>query len=228
MEVLSGGLLSIEDTGLTIAGSTYGLKVSSGADVQLAGGTFTGGTAAIQADNFDALLVPGCVYFDASGNPLSTADLATAKTVTVKFQPTLSWDDTSLTKDYNGEPVKETDLPAVHITARESDDLSGLLQYSYREKGATDFTPGLPTDAGTYEIKASLPQQETYRAAETDHQSAVGARNCAHGHIADLQRRRPAAGHGGRNAGRHGDRICPGPKRPLFYGYPHRRHGRQL
>ena len=168
VEVLSGGLLSIEDTGLVITGSTYGLKISSGADVQLAGGTFTGGTAAIQADNFDALLMLGCAYFDASGNPLSTADLATAKTVTVKFQPTLSWDDTSLTKDYNGEPVKETDLPAVHITARESDDLSGLLQYSYRKTGDEDFTPGLPTNAGTYEIKASLPQQETYRAAETD------------------------------------------------------------
>lgn len=298
IQVNSGGSLIVEDP-VTVSGSTYGLTVASGATVKLSGGTFSGGTAAIQAanNNFAALLAGGCAYFDADGSPMLSKDVAPAKTVTVKqctdhpgktythssgapthswscpyckevvssekctfnfgadgratctdcgrtisiaidtsnlgdliynsqeqtanvtltvtldggtvlvkdtdytvcctkradvgeitvtvtgityngtftktysisqAQPVIAWAETEKAVDYSGSQVKPTDLPGVTITAPDADDLSSQIQYSYRKTGDTDFTDGLPTNAGTYEIKASLPESQNYKAAETD------------------------------------------------------------
>ena len=85
--VEAGCLLNITDPGvdITVQGRTYALDIASGATVQLSTGTYTGRTAAIHtADgNYAALLAPGYTYFDADGNPLLPADVATATTVVI-------------------------------------------------------------------------------------------------------------------------------------------------
>lgn len=295
VEVRGGGSLIVDDPRLVVTGTTYGLDVSSGAEVHLSGGTFTGKTAVRAADGkYDALLAPGYAYFDISGNPIPLADVAKAKTVVIQqctahlygyasdmgapthswtcaacgknvssepctfdfdasgtaecahcgnritisvdetslggliyngqeqtanvaltvalsdgtvlpkdidyevscstrtdvgeitvtvagktyngtftktysvtqAQPTVKWNSSTCNVNYSGSSVKVTDLPGVTITAA-SDDLSSYIQYSYKKDGETDFTDGLPTNAGTYEIKASLPEQDNYKAAET-------------------------------------------------------------
>lgn len=299
IEAATGGFLLVEAQNITIAGTTYGLDISSGATVQLSGGTYTGGTAAIRASGYGALLKDGCAFFDESGKPVPLTEMAGKKTVTVKMctdhlywrctpndgvpthngtcrycgtkafagsctfdfdnggnqakcddcgrtlkidvtvddltyngtdkaasvavavtidggkplicgtdydytvepssradvgdftvtvtgitysgtytetysvtraRPVLTWAEPAKSVDYDGRPVeKDVDLPKVNIKAPRSEDLVDLLVFSYREKDSgADFTDGLPTDAGTYEIKARLPGQENYEEAETE------------------------------------------------------------
>ncbi len=78
---------------------------------------------------------------------------------------------------YDGAPVKASELPSVIINNINSNgtDLSQYLQYSYRVKapGDTAYTDGLPANAGTYEVVASLPEKPTtsvpgYQAASSE------------------------------------------------------------
>ncbi len=46
--------------------------------------------------------------------------------------------------------------------------MQGYLQYSYRKQGDTDYTGGLPKDAGTYDVIASLPEMPNFEAAVSD------------------------------------------------------------
>ncbi len=298
VEVMSGGLLSIDETGVDISGTTYALDIASDAEVQLSGGTYFGKKAAIRADDFAALLAPGYVYFDAAGNAILPADMAAARTVVVgqcmdhsdksyghdagtvthtwtcsacgktesercKFefqqdgtgacvcgnglavvvderdltdmvydgeikpeevgitvtltdgsnkelvkgtdykvdydprkdagevtvtvtgltfegtftriylvdqdQPVLEWDTVSkpvpVEVDYDGEPVEAGDLPPVEINIKAPEDLHEFLQYSHKKPGGADYTDGLPTDAGTYDVIVSLPEMQNFEAA---------------------------------------------------------------
>ena len=85
VEVQSGGFLGVMGEDTVISG-TYALDIASGANVKLASGTYTGTIAAIRAadDDFAALLVTGCAFFDTAGNPILSADAAAAKTLVVK------------------------------------------------------------------------------------------------------------------------------------------------
>lgn len=78
------------------------------------------------------------------------------------FEPTIEWEGTSppvtLTKVYDGDPIDcGAVLPYVRIKVPEplaEEGLKSLLQFSYLRTDAGgaggNFTPGLPTDAGTY------------------------------------------------------------------------------
>ena len=85
--------------------------------------------------------------------------------------PGITWAETSGAVDYDGEPVDRTELPAVTVTAaneRDEADLEQCLYFSYREKDSGDgFTQGLPTDAGTYTVIASLPETANYHGASS-------------------------------------------------------------
>ena len=312
IEVLSGGFLRVDQAGMNVVGTTYGLNISSGSTVRLSGGTFTGGTSAICAadDDYSALLVTGYAFYDESGNPLlpNAGNVYGVKTVTVKAcvnhvygytanpgvpahtrtclycgtadtepctfnfdetgdatacahcahtleitvnpveekydgspkpsnnvvvtvmldgntrlaegsdytverptrvvvgetvitvtgvtsaavvtyygtaytktfsvvraTPEIKWtagETVSVTVPYDGNPVDETDdLPGVEISLSNPDDLAELrplLYFSYANDGETDFTPGLPTDVGTYQIRANLPETQNYNAAFSD------------------------------------------------------------
>ena len=42
------------------------------------------------------------------------------------------------------------------------------MKYQYQKSGDTGFTDGLPTNTGTYKVKAYLEESQNYEAAETD------------------------------------------------------------
>ena len=309
VEVQTGGLLSITEQGTAIKGTTYALDVASGGRVQLSAGTYNGRIAAIRAEDGDlsALLAQGYSYFDPSGKPLSLAEAAAAKTVTVGLcvdhpnksyahtagttehtwtctvckaeepemctfpfdengigscvcgngiaivvdeddladlvydgtlkpgrvgltitltdgsnkvlvkdtdykvdyqprvdageitvtvtgltfhgtftktyqvnqdRPALAWDTAAkpvpIVVAYDGEaveastPEQTNDLPPVKINILSTDDLQGYLQYSHRKLGETDYTDGLPINAGQYEVIVSLPEMQNFEAAVSD------------------------------------------------------------
>ena len=299
IEVLSGGILRITGEDTDIRGGMYGLKISSGASVELSGGRYSGDFGAISTDNTDnyaGFLAEGCSYFDAGGNPILPKDVGTLETVvvgkcghpnkqnveavagktshtfeclncemtaeenctftfpengsagveegtcvcghtitvtvdedslssldftdntvkpaqgivavtlddgtilsdtayTVSYsthaeagnpdytvtvivegvdfngtfendyvvtktdKPDLEWDDIApVSVDYDGEPVEAGELPGVVIHVQSSEDLSGYLEYSYKAAGDSTYTKGLPTNAGTYDVVATLPE----------------------------------------------------------------------
>ncbi|MDE6588990.1 MAG: hypothetical protein K2K53_01320, partial [Oscillospiraceae bacterium] len=303
VEVESGGILRVGSA--DISGTTYGLVIASGADVKLSGGTFSGGTAAIQADDYAELLEDGCAFFDSDGNPVRPEDMGTVTkvtvggcsahdlksyetnagtpehtwtcdacgavgvekctfdtftdgdndgswegacgdcgnvltitvvrnslkelaygdgktieptagtvTVTVKdaaaaliegtdytvdysthtdvgntdvtvtvtvegtayegeaftedyiftaaelTRPVLEWASTGdVAVTYDGSAVEKGDLPNVTINLTPNTGLDQYLQYSYRKLGETAYTSGLPTNAGDYEVVATLPEE---------------------------------------------------------------------
>lgn len=86
--------------------------------------------------------------------------------------PVLEWDTTAkpvqVSVNYDGDPVGEGDLPSVKININASEDLHKFLQYSYKKQGDSDYTSGLPTNAGTYEVIVSLPEMDNFEAAVSD------------------------------------------------------------
>ena len=93
--------------------------------------------------------------------------------------PVITWEADSKTVDYDGNPVEKADLPEVIISgiyAGDSDALKNSVRFSYKRiqdgngnaVADTGYIDGLPTDAGTYEIIASLPETQNYHAAESD------------------------------------------------------------
>ena len=93
-------------------------------------------------------------------------------------RPALAWDTAAkpvpIVVAYDGEaveastPEQTNDLPPVKINILSTDDLQGYLQYSHRKLGETDYTDGLPTNAGQYEVIVSLPEMQNFEAAVSD------------------------------------------------------------
>lgn len=88
---------------------------------------------------------------------------------TVKFQiakavPVITWGSTAQTVTYSGSQVTVS-RPVVTLAGGES--FKGEIAYSYAAKGSTEYTPGLPKDAGTYTIRARIAEQNNYTAAES-------------------------------------------------------------
>lgn len=76
--------------------------------------------------------------------------------------PVLKWESDARTVNYDGAPVEKTDLPTVTIKITPNDGLDQYLQYSYRTSGGDPNAPyiaGLPTNAGTYDVIVTLPEQ---------------------------------------------------------------------
>ena len=93
------------------------------------------------------------------------------KTYTVaQDKPGLSWANSNpIMVNYDGAPVEAGDLPGVNINIQSQvDNLQGYLQYSYKKQGDTDYTDGLPKDAGTYEVTVSLPVLPNFEGAVSD------------------------------------------------------------
>ena len=71
------------------------------------------------------------------------------------------------TVTYTGEPAKIT-APEMRIKDVQGSAgvISAVPQYSYRLQGDSDsdYTPGLPVDAGVYQVRASIPATDSYRA----------------------------------------------------------------
>ena len=90
------------------------------------------------------------------------------KTYTVeRDKPGLSWANSNpVTLNYDGAPVEAGDLPDVNINIQSQvDNLQGYLQYSHKKQDETDYTDGLPKDAGTYDVIVSLPVLPNFEGA---------------------------------------------------------------
>lgn len=171
VQVEAGGTLNITESNTELIGNSCALDVAAGAHVSLANGTYRAMGRAIRTADGDlgALLMPGYAFFDKDGSQLSAEDAETAKWLTVApfvETPGLAWSASSKAVDYDGEPVEAGDLPDVIISGVSDEGaLRGELQYSYRRDGsAEDYTGGLPTDAGTYQVIVSLPETESHYA----------------------------------------------------------------
>ncbi|MBP3673019.1 MAG: leucine-rich repeat protein [Oscillospiraceae bacterium] len=97
-----------------------------------------------------------------------------AKTATVtytikKADPTIAWANTTATVDYNPNGAAEITAPTVTLVNGET--FNGTINYSYTgtDGGGNKVSgSGLPTDAGTYTITASIAEQDNYNSATTE------------------------------------------------------------
>ena len=78
--------------------------------------------------------------------------------------PTITWSSPTQELAYTGEKAAIT---APHVTLVNNEQFSGTINYSYAVGGSDSFTPGLPADAGTYAIKASIEAKGNYTAADS-------------------------------------------------------------
>ncbi len=84
--------------------------------------------------------------------------------------PRLTWGQEEAPKVYDKQPVMLSQEPVIELVNGESfaEKFSGAVRYSYRKEGEEAYTPGLPTYAGTYQVKASLAAEGNYAEGETE------------------------------------------------------------
>lgn len=82
--------------------------------------------------------------------------------------PTIVWEGSvEEYLEYTGKPVAPSLTPTVTVAGMDSYD-GEAVTYSYTKEGETATQNGLPTNPGTYYIKAAVPQQKNYTAAGTE------------------------------------------------------------
>lgn len=91
---------------------------------------------------------------DYSGSVSSTFTIAPAT-------PALAWESTTQELTYTGDPAAITE-PTVTLVNSES--FGGTIHYSY---AGTNSGTGLPTNAGTYTVKAHVDAAGNYTAADS-------------------------------------------------------------
>ena len=109
---------------------------------------------------------------------LGSGDNAVSVTVDYTIEqatPVIGWSDVQKEQSavYTGTAIAASKLTAPMVTLLGKDTFSdnSKITYSYRKvtdgTASGDFISGLPADIGTYEIKASIPTDGNYTAAET-------------------------------------------------------------
>lgn len=78
--------------------------------------------------------------------------------------PTITWSGTSQELTYTGNPAAIT---APIVTLVNGENFSGAISYSYKKQGETDYTNGLPVNAGAYSVKAHIDAAGNYAAADS-------------------------------------------------------------
>ena len=92
-----------------------------------------------------------------------------------KATPTIAWSEDqknqSVTYTGNKVDVSKITAPTVTLVNNETFSATDGISYSYRElkegTASGEFTSGLPTELGTYEVKAHIPEANNYTAAES-------------------------------------------------------------
>ena len=109
---------------------------------------------------------------------LGSGDNAVSVTVDytiAKATPTIAWseDQKNQSVTYTGDKVDVSKITAPTVTLVNNETFSATdgISYSYRElkegTASGEFTSGLPTELGTYEVKAHIPEANNYTAAES-------------------------------------------------------------
>ena len=83
--------------------------------------------------------------------------------------PTLAWESTTQELTYTGNEAMITAPKATGVNGTQLGIIqdTGPCQFSYATQGSSEFTNGLPINAGTYTIKASIAAKGNYTAAES-------------------------------------------------------------
>ncbi len=109
---------------------------------------------------------------------LGSGDNAVSVTVDYTIEqatPVIGWSDDQKEQSavYTGTAIASSKLTAPTVTLLSDDTFSdnSKITYSYRKvtdgTASEEFISGLPADIGTYEIKAAIPAEGNYTAAET-------------------------------------------------------------
>ena len=109
---------------------------------------------------------------------LGSGDNAVSATVDYTIEqatPVIGWSDDQKEQSafYTGTAIASSKLTAPTVTLQGNDTFSdsSKIIYSYRKMtdgtASSEFISGLPADIGTYEIKATIPAEGNYTAAET-------------------------------------------------------------
>ena len=81
-----------------------------------------------------------------------------------KATPTITWGSTTQELTYTGDPAAIT---APTVTLVNNEQFAGTISYSYQKQGETAYKDDLPTDTGTYTIKAHVVAAGNYTAADS-------------------------------------------------------------
>ena len=81
-----------------------------------------------------------------------------------KATPTIAWSSTSQELTYTDQQAVIT---APTVMLENNENFGGTISYSYKKQGETDYKDGLPTDAGTYTVKAHVDAEGNYNAADS-------------------------------------------------------------
>ena len=115
-----------------------------------------------QSDNKRTNAGVGILYYYVSdGTYYKGTEMYTLEYTIEPADATVLWGTESLTVDYTGEPAI-VDLPSVLLLG--SDTYTGEITYSYT---GTSSGTGLPVEAGTYSVIASIPAEGNYKAASS-------------------------------------------------------------
>ena len=146
--------------GQTLADATF----NGGSVVTTEGETVTGAFQWTDPDvkpqagthEYEVVFVPDQSWY----KPLNFGKVS----VTVnKATPTIAWANPTETLNYTGN---EAAITAPTVTLVNGETYQGEITYQYKAEG--DYTDGLPTDAGTYTVKATIAAQDNYNAASAE------------------------------------------------------------
>lgn len=150
----SGGSITI--TGGYIKASSIGASLggSQTNPLSITGGAFDRGSVANNGSVYGITPANGYVV-RANGDSLSSEY---PYRVYPSGNASITFADSFDVQTYNASEADATGL--VTSAVRGSDDAMDELSYFYRESGSTGaWSAGLPSDAGTYQIKATLPEK---------------------------------------------------------------------
>lgn len=103
---------------------------------------------------------------EASGTIFVNGPELSAAAYVPKEAPVITFTSTKDSLVYDGSPITADEFSTVSVSVAGAPLENPVLTYSYKSAEDKAYTKGLPTDAGTYEIKVSVASGDTYSSAE--------------------------------------------------------------
>lgn len=105
-----------------------------------------------------------------------------------KANAKLNFAEDTKTLGYDGAVVTSNELSDVAVTNENDKVINATVKYGYRVNGSTGvFTSGLPTNVGTYEVKAEIEGTTNYNAASDTMVLTIEKRELADCDISDIE-----------------------------------------
>lgn len=131
--------------------------------------TLTDGTDYDVTYSTDDFTNAGTITVTITGKGNYTGTVETTYTIK-KATPEIAWETATQELAYTG---KTDDIYKPTVTLVNGETFSGTINYSYAVGDSTSYTSGLPTNAGTYTIKASVAANGNYTAADSTNMLAL-------------------------------------------------------